>query len=99
MDLYAILGVDPDSTDAQIKRAYRGLLRRYHPDLRSGIPSGADRDDLRAILTAYAVLGDPSRRAGYDRQRRQAIPVRHVEHEESAVPPIRAGPVHWTPDA
>ncbi len=104
MDLYALLGVEPDSTDAQIRRAYRALLRRYHPDLRAGDDAAAPgAHDLSAILAAYAVLGDPVRRAGYDRQRRRAwrarhvIPVRHVERPDADRPPIQAGPVHWTP--
>ena len=70
-DLYAILGLDRSATQAEIARAYRTLLRRHHPDTRtSGDPSQDAISDaaLQQILTAYAVLRDPDRRADYDQR-------------------------------
>ena len=71
IDLYAILGLTRDATQAQISHAYRTLLRRYHPDTRT--PGDRSHDAasdaaLQHVLTAYAVLRDPARRADYDQQ-------------------------------
>ncbi|HEU5285068.1 MAG TPA: J domain-containing protein, partial [Sphingomicrobium sp.] len=65
-DHYAILGVSPSSEDVEIRTAYLGLMRRYHPD-RNSSPEAAER--ARAITTAYAVLSDWDRRAEYDLKR------------------------------
>ncbi len=75
-DLYAVLGVAPDATTAELARAYRRLLRRYHPDTRDGERVGADGSDgaLRQVIAAYSILRDHDRRAGYDRQRRRETP-------------------------
>jgi curved DNA-binding protein CbpA len=80
-DLYAVLGVAPDATRAQITHAYRELVRRHHPDLRSDHAGGDAPDDtaadasdadLEQVLRAYAVLRDPDRRVAYDRLRHPA---------------------------
>ena len=60
--LYAVLGVTPDSDTATIRRAYRALARRHHPDF------GGDTRAMVAINDAWHVLRDPARRATYDRQ-------------------------------
>ena len=65
-DYYAILGVSPTATPRQIKRAYRALARRYHPDTRTG---SAPTSLFHEIQVAYAVLSDPHRRQAYDRRR------------------------------
>lgn len=65
-DHYAILGVSPSSEDGEIRAAYLGLMRRYHPD-RNSSAEAAER--ARAITTAYAVLSDWDRRAEYDLKR------------------------------
>ena len=76
-DHYAILGVDPDATDAQITHAYRVQLRRHHPDTRDVANSDqAATEDTRLqhVLAAYTVLHDPRQRADYDRHRRPPAP-------------------------
>ena len=61
-DYYDVLGVAPDADADQIKRAYRQLARRYHPDI-----SGDDRAvTFREVARAYEVLRNPERRRTYD---------------------------------
>jgi hypothetical protein len=67
LDYYALLGVEPDATTAQIKRAYRKLARRHHPDTNPGDPQAAAR--FRDLTEAYDTLIDPKRRQAYDRTR------------------------------
>ncbi len=59
---YAILGVPIDADDDTLKRAYRQLARRYHPDLAG--PDGAIQ--MKRINRAYDVLSDPEKRLNYD---------------------------------
>lgn len=67
-DYYAVLGVSPGADDAQIRKAFRALSRRHHPDV------GGDEQLYRAISVAYAELSDPSRRRGYDAARSAPAP-------------------------
>ena len=59
---YALLGVGPDATLPQIKKAYRKLARQHHPDINPSDQQAADR--FRQITEAYETLTDPGRRAG-----------------------------------
>ena len=59
---YAILGVPVDADSDTLKRAYRQLARRYHPDLAG--PGGDEQ--MKRINRAYAVLSDPEQRLNYD---------------------------------
>ncbi len=62
---YVLLGVPPDATTADIKKAYRKLARQHHPDRNPGDPDAAVR--FRDITEAYETLTDPARRKVYDR--------------------------------
>jgi curved DNA-binding protein len=62
-DYYQVLGVGRDAKQNQIKKAYRKLARKYHPDV-SSEPDASAR--FKEIGEAYAVLRDPEKRAAYD---------------------------------
>lgn len=67
-DYYDVLGVAPDAGAAEIKRAYRQLAKRYHPDI-----TGEDRAaTFLEVSRAYDVLRDPARRRTYDATLREA---------------------------
>ena len=60
----AVLGLEHGATETEIKRAYRRLARRYHPDINPGDHTAEAR--FRQILEAYETLIDPQRRLRYD---------------------------------
>lgn len=64
-DLYKLLGVSREATEDEIKRAYRRLARRHHPDANPGEES-QDGERFREVTRAYEVLRDPERRRRYD---------------------------------
>jgi molecular chaperone DnaJ len=64
-DYYDVLGVAKGADEADVKRAYRELARKYHPDVNPDRPDGADK--FKEINEAYAVLSDKDARARYDR--------------------------------
>src|ERR1051325_1358283 len=64
MDLYVVLGLQHGATEGDIRRAYRRLARRYHPDINPG--DGAAEARFRQIVLAYETLIDPDRRSRYD---------------------------------
>lgn len=63
-DYYAVLGVGRDADETAIKRAYRKLAKKYHPDTNAG-DSRAEQQ-FKEITEAYAVLSDPEKRKLYD---------------------------------
>src|SRR5499426_1889196 len=64
MDFYVILGLERGATLADVKRAYKRLARRFHPDINPGDRMAAAQ--FRQIAEAYETLSDPDRRRRYD---------------------------------
>ena len=64
-DLYATLGVPREASAEDIRKAYRGLAKKHHPDLNPG--NKAAEDQFKAIAAAYDILSDPDKRGRYDR--------------------------------
>lgn len=63
-DYYEVLGVGKDASEAEIKKAYRKLARKYHPDVNKDDPNAADK--FKEATEAYEVLSDAQKRAQYD---------------------------------
>jgi len=74
---YETLGVAKDATDADLKKAFRQLAMKHHPDRNPGDPAAEER--FKAINEAYAVLSDPDKRAQYDRFGRVDLPAGGVD--------------------
>ncbi len=64
-DAYEILGVNKNATDDEIKKAYKTLARKYHPDLNQDDKKGAEQK-MKELNVAYEILKDPQKRAQYD---------------------------------
>jgi len=60
-DLYSVLGVDKNATQDEIKKAYRKLAHKYHPD-----KQGGDENKFKEVNSAYQVLGNEQKRKQYD---------------------------------
>ena len=61
---YDILGVSKTATDEEIKKAYRSMAKKYHPDLNPGNAEAAEK--LKEVNEAYEVLSDKTKRSNYD---------------------------------
>lgn len=70
-DYYEILGVKKTASDAEIKKAYRDLAKKFHPDKNKGNKDAESR--FKEISEAYAVLSDSEKRGQYDRLGREAF--------------------------
>ncbi len=64
IDYYKVLGVEQNASQAEIRKAYRRLAKKYHPDTNGNSPEAQER--FQAINEANEVLGDPEKRKKYD---------------------------------
>lgn len=64
-DLYNRLGISKSATQDEVKKAYRALAKKLHPDYNKDNPAIAEK--FKEVSAAYAILGDPGQRAQYDR--------------------------------
>jgi len=69
-DYYQVLGVPKNATAAEIKKAYRKLAQKHHPDANPGNAKAEER--FKEISAAYDVVGDPDKRGQYDQVREMA---------------------------
>ena len=77
-DYYEVLGVDKNADDATIKKAYRQLAKKYHPDMNPGDKEAEVK--FKEASEAYAVLSDPDKRRQYDQFGHAAFDGGAAEH-------------------
>lgn len=76
-DYYSVLSVSPQAPQGEIKRSYRRLARKYHPDLNQQ----ALDQHIKLLNEAYDILGNPAKRSAYDQQRLQEEKQRQAAQE------------------
>jgi curved DNA-binding protein CbpA len=85
-DYYEILGVAPTASEEEIKKRFRELVRRYHPDVHPD--KLFSHEIFRQILEAYKVLSDPEKRKLYDASRRGKAKFATAEVQVPPRPPV-----------
>jgi DnaJ-class molecular chaperone len=75
-DYYRILGLEPKATPEEVKKAYRRLARKYHPDRNPGDAKAEER--FKEVQEAYDTLSSPDARRRYDRRRHTPFDPEHV---------------------
>src|SRR5574343_1218795 len=65
-DFYEILGVPKNASDEEIKKAYRKLAMKHHPDRNQGDAAKPAAEKFKEAKEAYEILSDPQKRAAYD---------------------------------
>ena len=64
-DFYKLLNVDRNASDAEIKKSYRSMAMKFHPDRNADNPEAAEVK-FKQIKEAYEILSDPKKRSAYD---------------------------------
>src|ERR1700722_2613243 len=93
-DLYDVLGVPGTASEAEIRRAFWALAKRYHPDVNPGSSDAARR--FVEVGNAAETLLDPRRRASYDESRTPGRPAARPDAAPKPPPPPRAAPTAGT---
>jgi len=88
MNYYVVLGIAEDADSDAIRRAFRVLARRYHPDA----GAGSSTAEFRRVLEAYETLSDPDRRRLYDHDLRSSRVRPMIIAEPAGSRPV-AGPL------
>ena len=70
-DFYEILGVSRNSSETEIKKAYRQMALKYHPDKNPG--DKASEDKFKEAAEAYEILSDPNKKSRYDQYGHQGV--------------------------
>ena len=85
-DYYAVLGLRPDASDDEVRRAFHRLAKLWHPDRYMAAPAllreRAERR-MRALIAAHEALGDPVRRHVYDRRYGHPATSPHPERQRA----------------
>ena len=91
-DYYEVLGVDKNADEAKIKKAYKRLAMKYHPDRNAGDKAGAEKK-FKEVRKAYDIISDPQKRSAYDqfghagvnKVVRALVVATHLEEQEALV--------------
>jgi curved DNA-binding protein CbpA len=89
MNYYVVLGIPEDADEDTTRRAFRALVRRYHPDA----GAGSSPEKFREIVDAYETLRDPLRRASYD----SSLRATRNRTRWASVEPVHAEPLRAEP--
>ena len=84
-DYYEILGIAKSASVDEIKRAYRGLALKYHPDRVSADQKKDAEEKFKELSEAYAVLSDPQKRSVYDQYGHTGFDQRYTTDRKSVV--------------
>jgi curved DNA-binding protein len=79
-DYYQILGVNRDASPEEMKKAYRKLAQKYHPDKAKGDKRQAE-EQFKKVSEAYAVLSNPEKRKAYDEFGSQAFQAKYSQED------------------
>lgn len=88
-DFYEILGVSPDTSQEEIKKAFRRLALKYHPDTSNGNKKTEER--FKRICQAYEVLGDPQKRQQYHFRPKPVVDPPYVRFDDIPAKTIKIG--------
>jgi DnaJ-class molecular chaperone len=94
---YDILGVAKDASEADIKKAYRGLAKKLHPDLNPGDAGAEER--FKDVASAFDLVGDPGKRGKFDRGEIDASGAERPEQQYYRQYAGREGAQHYHSDA